>query len=113
MKATEPKAPRCVIPQEDRTAGVSGDQGGRSVKGDRAAASGSCLGRWTVVDPGYGATTQLCASVKVHRTETSLVAQWLRLSTPNAGDPHSIPGQGIGFHVLQAGWKIEDPIRHS
>ena len=83
------------------------------MKGDRAAASGSCLGRWTVMDPDYGAATQLCASVKVHRTETSLVAQWLRLSTPNAGDPQSIPGQGTGFHVLQARWKTEDTIRHS
>ena len=30
---------------------------------------------------------------------TSLVAQWLRLRTPNAGGPGSIPGQGTRSHV--------------
>ena len=32
---------------------------------------------------------------------TSLVIQWLRLHTPNAGDPGSIPGQETGSHMLQ------------
>ena len=31
---------------------------------------------------------------------TSLVVQWLRLHTPNAGDPSSIPGRGTRFHIL-------------
>ena len=29
-----------------------------------------------------------------------LVVQWLRLHTPNAGDPGSIPGQGTRCRVL-------------
>ena len=37
---------------------------------------------------------------------TSLVAQWLRLCAPNAGDLGSIPGQGtIIPHVAQHGQK--------
>ena len=31
----------------------------------------------------------------------SLVDQWLRLHTPNAGNPGSIPGQGTRSHMLQ------------
>ena len=34
-------------------------------------------------------------------TGTSLMVQWLRLHTPNAGDPGSIPGQGTGAHMAQ------------
>ncbi|TEA36925.1 hypothetical protein DBR06_SOUSAS210044, partial [Sousa chinensis] len=30
---------------------------------------------------------------------TSLVAQWLRLHTPNAGGPGLIPGQGTRSHM--------------
>ena len=30
---------------------------------------------------------------------TSLVAQWLKLRTPNAGGPVSIPGQGTRSHM--------------
>ena len=30
---------------------------------------------------------------------TSLVVQWLRLHTPNAGGPGSIPGQGTRSHM--------------
>ena len=32
---------------------------------------------------------------------TSLVVQWLRLHTPNAGGPGLIPGQGSRSHILQ------------
>ena len=32
---------------------------------------------------------------------TSLVAQWLRLCAPNAGDSGSIPGQGTRSHTLE------------
>ena len=32
---------------------------------------------------------------------TSLVAQWLRVRTPNAGGLGSIPGQGTRSHMLQ------------
>ena len=35
------------------------------------------------------------------RQGTSLVVQWLRLHTPNAGDPGSIPGQGTRCHMSQ------------
>ncbi|TEA23038.1 hypothetical protein DBR06_SOUSAS12510031, partial [Sousa chinensis] len=31
----------------------------------------------------------------------SLVVQWLRLHTPNAGGPGSIPGQGTRSRMLQ------------
>ena len=45
---------------------------------------------------------------------TSLVVQWLRLHTPNAGGPDSITGQGIRLHRsrlnLHAATKIEDPV---
>ena len=37
---------------------------------------------------------------------TSLVMQWLKLCTPNARDPGSIPGQGTMPHLLQQRWKI-------
>ena len=45
--------------------------------------------------------------------ETSLVVQWLRQGTPNAGGPGSIPGQGTRSHVPQlkiphASVKMED-----
>ena len=33
------------------------------------------------------------------RTGTSLVVQWLRLQTPNAGGPGLIPGHGTRFHM--------------
>ena len=36
---------------------------------------------------------------------TSLLLQWLRLCTPNAGDPGSIPGQGI--KILHATTKTQ------
>ena len=32
---------------------------------------------------------------------TYMVVQWLRLHTPNAGDPGSIPNQGTRSHMLQ------------
>ena len=48
-----------------------------------------------------------CGRSTVNRAEkkahvwTSLVVQWLRLPTPNAGAPGSIPGQGTRSHTLQ------------
>ena len=39
--------------------------------------------------------------IKTWTLETSLVVQWLRLRIPSAGNLGSIPGQGIGSHVLQ------------
>ena len=36
---------------------------------------------------------------KISIDGTSLVAQWLRLHTPSAGGPGSIPGQGTGSHM--------------
>ena len=46
---------------------------------------------------------------------TSLVIQWLKLHTPNAGGPCSIHGQGTRSHmlllkILNATRKIEDPM---
>ena len=35
------------------------------------------------------------------RYGTSLVVQWLRLHTPNAGGPSSFPGQGTRSHMSQ------------
>ena len=32
---------------------------------------------------------------------TSLVVQWLKLHSPNAGGPDPIPGQGIRSHMPQ------------
>ena len=40
-------------------------------------------------------------AIKKLRNGTSLVIQWLRLHAPNAGDPGSIPGQGIRPYMLQ------------
>ena len=42
------------------------------------------------------------------------MVQWLRLHTPKAGGPGSIPGQGTRSHMLQLGFphapvKTEDP----
>ena len=45
---------------------------------------------------------------------TSLVVRWLRLHTPDAGDPGSIPGQGTEFHMPQLiarMWQLKDPAR--
>ena len=45
---------------------------------------------------------------KVCRVETSLVVQWLRLWTSNAGDEGSIPGQGIKIlHAARSDQKKE------
>ena len=45
---------------------------------------------------------------------TSLVVQWLRHCTANAGDPGLIPGQGTRFYVLQlkCGWISPCGILH-
>ena len=40
-------------------------------------------------------------SVKIRSLGTSLVVQWLRLLTPNAGSLSSIPGQGTRSHTPQ------------
>ena len=40
-------------------------------------------------------------SQTINQHGTSLVIQWLRLHTLNAGDPGSIPGQGTRPHMLQ------------
>ena len=41
-------------------------------------------------------------TTKVHDSETtSLVGQWLRLHSPNAGTGGSISGQDTGFHMPQ------------
>ena len=44
---------------------------------------------------------------------TSLVAQWMRLCAPNAGDLGSIPGQGTGSHMHAATnpWALDRFIR--
>ena len=40
--------------------------------------------------------------ITTDRRGTSLVAQWLRLHTPNAGGLGSIPGQGARSHMHAA-----------
>ena len=40
-------------------------------------------------------------ALKKAHSGTSLVVQWLRLCTPNAGGPGSIPGQGTRSHMPQ------------
>ena len=40
-------------------------------------------------------------NVKEHKRGTSLVVQWLRLHTPNAGALSLIPGQRTRSHILQ------------
>ena len=42
---------------------------------------------------------------KFHCVETSLVVQWLRLCTSNAGDEGSIPGQGTKILHVQCDQK--------
>ena len=39
--------------------------------------------------------------IKIPFSGTSLVVQWLRLLTSNAGGMASIPGQGTRSHMLQ------------
>ena len=54
--------------------------------------------------------------IKGHYIGTSLVVQWLRLHTPNAGDPGSIPGQGSRSHMLQLRvcmLQLKDPSGHN
>ena len=46
--------------------------------------------------------TYMEPGVKIFRDiRISLVVQWLRLCTPKAGGPGSIPGQGTRPHMLQ------------
>ena len=40
----------------------------------------------------------------------SLVVQWLRVGTPSAGGPTSIPGQGTSSHMPQPGKKKKKKI---
>ena len=42
---------------------------------------------------------------------TSLVVKWLRLSTPNAGGPGLIPGQGTRSHMPQLRPSIAQEIK--
>ena len=56
--------------------------------------------------------------LKVKKTGTSLVVQWLGLWAPNAEDPGPIPGQETGSHMLQlkilhAAAKLKDPTCHN
>ena len=53
--------------------------------------------RWTNGD----LTKQRKLTFKHLQSGTSLVVQWLRLHTANAGGPGSIPGQGARSHMLQ------------
>ena len=42
---------------------------------------------------------KLYSKIIIHRTGTSLVAQWIRLRARNAGGPGSSPGQGTRSHM--------------
>ena len=49
---------------------------------------------------------------KIHVLGTYLIVQWLRLLTPSARDPGSVPGQGIRSHMLQLKilqWRSKSP----
>ena len=46
-------------------------------------------------------TTEQLSLFKNINSRTSLVVWWLRLCTPYAGSPGSIPGQGTGPHMPQ------------
>ena len=48
-------------------------------------------------------------SARVGPFRPFLVAQWLRLCSPNAGDPGLILGQGTRSHMLQ----LKDPVSHN
>ena len=52
---------------------------------------------------GVSLETRPARTMSLKNTErgTSLVAQWLRLHAPNAGDPGSFPGQGTRSHMPQ------------
>ena len=39
--------------------------------------------------------------IQIKTTGTSLMVQWLRLYSSNAGGPGSIPGQGTRSHIQQ------------
>ena len=49
--------------------------------------------------PYHNKFIQICFSLKIFTNGTSLVVQWLRLHTLNAGSPGSIPGQGTRSHM--------------
>ena len=55
------------------------------------------LGSWMDLHPGSW------GKKKVASDGTSLVAQWLGLRNPKAGNPGSIPGQGPRSHTLERG----------
>ena len=46
------------------------------------------------------------------RNETSLVVQWLRQHTPNAGGPGLIPSQGTGSHIPQLRPRVVKEIKN-
>ena len=48
----------------------------------------------------YYKNNSICG-IKKLKSRTSLVVQWLRLCTPKAGAPGSIPAQGTRSHVPQ------------
>ena len=54
-------------------------------------------------------------ALKMHKTGTCLVLQWLRLHAPNADSLSSIPGQGARprmpqLRIPHAATKIEEPV---
>ena len=52
----------------------------------------------------YGITRvrhDLVTEQQIEMLETSLMVQWLRLHTPNARGPGSIPGQGTRSYIQQ------------
>ena len=73
--------------------------------------------RWKTGPQGHGAILRalgndssqirgffVCEQIqfKIYTLGTSLVAQWLRLRAPNAGDLGLIPGQGTRSHMYAA-----------
>ena len=51
--------------------------------------------------------------VKMSMAGTSLVVQWVRLRTPNAGGLGSIPGQGTRSHMHAATKSLHAATKHA
>ena len=56
---------------------------------------------WVGTPGGLSRPQSLKCICGTSRNETSLVVRWLKLHTPNAGGPGSIPSQGTGSHIQQ------------
>ena len=138
--------PGSISPGVDFVAGAVQPRGLRVAKGKNSCLAGmvrgwtcgglfihACLRPFTVwMEPGMGREAKRQGMVllpsphsgaefselKKSKFGTSLVVQWLRLYTPNAGSLGSIPGQETRSHMLQlriqhVAMKIKNPVCHN